>query len=76
MYQLHQSQVCYAIVLTQVDWMLKFRGNSDDCFRFGISFNKNQARIYADYYDSDIIIASPLGLRLSIEEESIFTQLY
>eukprot|EP00177_Eucheuma_denticulatum_P002774 GFKZ01004989.1.p1 GENE.GFKZ01004989.1~~GFKZ01004989.1.p1 ORF type:complete len:756 (+),score=103.31 GFKZ01004989.1:232-2499(+) len=39
-----------------------FRGNIDDDFKFGISFTKKTVRLYSDFYDSDVIIASPLGL--------------
>lgn len=37
----------------------------NDCFKLGISFLKNnQVKLYENLIDSDIIIASPLGLRL------------
>ena len=39
----------------------------DDCFRLGIniSFFENKMRLYTPFDESDIIIASPLGLKLA-----------
>ena len=41
-----------------------FRGNIDDCFRIGFSFSNNSIKLYSNFYASDIIVASPLGLKL------------
>jgi U3 small nucleolar RNA-associated protein 25 len=49
-----------------VDWNELFRGNIDDCFRIGISLAQRSVRLYAEFYRSEIIIASPLGLRINI----------
>lgn len=43
-----------------------FRGNVDDDFKLGISLSKKAIKLYSDFYDSDFIIASPLGLRRTI----------
>ncbi|XP_055604237.1 U3 small nucleolar RNA-associated protein 25 homolog [Uranotaenia lowii] len=46
-----------------------FAGNTDDNFRIGISFGKSSMKLYTKYYNSDLILASPLGLRMTIGAE-------
>ena len=46
------------------DWIEMFAKNNDDFFRLGISINRKSCILYSDFYESDIILASPLGLRL------------
>ncbi|XP_049848992.1 uncharacterized protein LOC126317001 [Schistocerca gregaria] len=48
-------------------WHALFQGSTDDVFRLGISFAPRHVVLYSDFYVSDIIVASPLGLRLSIQ---------
>ena len=51
------------------DFKRIFAGNSEEAFRIGISFAPKAVRLYAPFYSSDIIIASPLGLRTVIGGE-------
>lgn len=46
------------------DYEQTFSGNTEDTFRIGISLTKKSMKLYAPFYSSDILIASPLGLRL------------
>ncbi|KAI6656329.1 hypothetical protein LOD99_1129 [Oopsacas minuta] len=40
-----------------------FEGNTDDCFKMGMALYSGTLRLFAPFYASDFIIASPLGLR-------------
>ncbi|CAG2166410.1 unnamed protein product [Oppiella nova] len=51
------------------DYESMFAGNIDDSFRIGLSITKKSLKLYADFYSADIIICSPLGLRLIIGSE-------
>jgi U3 small nucleolar RNA-associated protein 25 len=46
-----------------------FSGNIDDCFRVGLTVKKYHMNLFTPFYASDIIIASPLGLRTIIGGE-------
>ncbi|KAI0745922.1 digestive organ expansion factor [Earliella scabrosa] len=51
------------------DHVEMFRGNVDDSFRLGVKITKKSVKLFADFYQCDLIIASPLGLRMSIEKD-------
>lgn len=53
------------------DWNATFHGNTNDSFCIGVQVTKQSIKLYSDFFTSDIIVASPLGLRLKIEHESM-----
>lgn len=51
------------------DFNLLFSGNVEDHFKIGLSVSKKSLKLYTEFYSSDIIIASPLGLKTVIGSE-------
>ncbi|XP_076268338.1 U3 small nucleolar RNA-associated protein 25 homolog [Rhynchophorus ferrugineus] len=51
------------------DYERVFCGNTGDDFKMGISVTKKSLKLYSDFYSSDILVASPLGLRTIIGAE-------
>ena len=58
------------------DHVEMFKGNVDDSFRLGVKFTKKSVKLFADFYGCDLIVASPLGLRMSIEKEGSVLKIY
>jgi hypothetical protein len=52
------------------DWQEVFSGNNDDDFRLGISWTRKNLRLFSDFDAADIIVASPLGLRRTMGDET------
>jgi len=51
------------------DHVATFQGNIDESFKIGVKVTRKVVKLFAEFYGCDIIIASPLGLKLSIEKE-------
>ncbi|KAJ3243378.1 rRNA-binding ribosome biosynthesis protein utp25 [Chytriomyces hyalinus] len=51
------------------DYQHDFRGNIVDCFRIGIKFSRRHMKLFSDFYLADVIVASPLGLRMVVGAE-------
>lgn len=51
------------------DYNLTLQGNIDDKFKIGMSITKKTLKLYTNFYSSDIIIGSPLGLRRVVGAE-------
>ncbi|GMS88593.1 hypothetical protein PENTCL1PPCAC_10768, partial [Pristionchus entomophagus] len=45
-------------------------GNRDDCFRLGVALSRKSLKLYAPFDKADILICSPLGLRMVIGGDS------
>ncbi|OQR74281.1 digestive organ expansion factor-like [Tropilaelaps mercedesae] len=48
------------------DYYKFFEGDNDDMFRIGLRFTRRRVSLYSSFYSSDLLIASPLGLRMII----------
>jgi U3 small nucleolar RNA-associated protein 25 len=51
------------------DHVETFAGNVDDNFRLGVKITRKSVKLFSEFYGCDLIVASPLGLRMSIEKE-------
>ncbi|KAL3513649.1 hypothetical protein ACH5RR_026366 [Cinchona calisaya] len=53
------------------DFQTLFGGNNNDHFMIGMKYMGRKIKLFADFYSSDIIVASPLGLITKIGEAEV-----
>lgn len=50
------------------DFRQMFKGNSNDFFSLGIKFTRKTVKLYSPFFTSDILVASPIGLSMILED--------
>eukprot|EP00842_Homolaphlyctis_polyrhiza_P003553 jgi/Hompol1/4199/HPOL_003563-RA len=51
------------------DYQRLFTGDIDDCFRIGLKVSGKRIKLFSNFYASDILVASPLGLKMILGSE-------
>lgn len=59
-----------------LDFKEIFKGNNNDFFSIGLKFTRKSLKLYSSFYSSDIIIASPIGLSMILENPDKRKQQY
>lgn len=49
------------------DFKDAFKGNNSDFFCIGLKMTRKSLKLYSSFYSSDIILASPIGLSMILE---------
>lgn len=50
------------------DFRHNFKGNSNDFFSIGLKFTRKTIKLYSSFYSSDVLVASPIGLSMILED--------
>lgn len=50
------------------DFRHMFKGNSNDFFSIGMKFTRKTIKLYSSFYSSDVLVASPIGLSMILED--------
>lgn len=50
------------------DFQAMFKGNSNDFFAIGMKFTRKAVKLYLGFYSLDILVASPIGLSMILED--------
>lgn len=54
------------------DFQHMFRGNSNDFFSMGVKFTRKTVKLYSSFYSADVLVASPIGLSMILEDPNQF----
>lgn len=50
------------------DFKHMFQGNLNDFFSIGLKFTRKALKLYSSFYTSDVLVASPIGLSMILED--------